>query len=240
MRPLSPFTVRAPTEERRRRATATGGRALEEAPAFVPVELAPASPEPPSESVRLARAAASGDARAMRDLLRQLGPRIERVVRAVLGRADHDAEDVVQQAMLGFVQALPSFRGECEPVHFASRVAARTAIAAARRRRVARARHDDGVVVDLLTSETPEPLADTERRRRASVLRDALARIPQEQAETLALRVVLGWSLSEVAEATGAPLNTVRSRLRLAKTALRAAIDRDAAATEELGGTRDA
>ena len=57
------------------------------------------------------------------------------------------------------------------------------------------------------------------------LLRDVLAQIPPEQAETLSLRVVLGWSLAEVAETMGVPLNTVRSRLRLAKTAMRAVIE---------------
>lgn len=186
-------------------------------------------------TMRLARRAAAGETVAMRDLLRELAPRIERVVRAVLGRQHQDAEDIVQQAMLGFVQALPSFRGECEPVHFASRVAARTAIAAARRGRAVRARHEDGVDLDLLASTAPAPLADTERGRRMAMVRDALAKIPPEQAETLALRIVLGWSLTEVSESMGVPVNTVRSRLRLAKTALRTVIDRDPAAKIELG-----
>lgn len=47
--------------------------------------------------------------------------------------------------------------------------------------------------------------------------------------------MVLGWSLAEIAEAMGVPLNTVRSRLRLAKTALRAAIQDNPTAQEELG-----
>lgn len=205
-----------------------------------PVASEPAAAPPPSPAVLLARAAARGEPRAMRELLLQLGPRVDRVVRAVLGRSHQDAEDVVQQAMLGLVQALPSFRGECEPVHFASRVAARTAIAAARRGRAARARHEDGVDVDALASHGAAPLEDAARTRRMSLLRGALSRIPPEQAETLALRVVLGWSLSEVAEVTGVPLNTVRSRLRLAKTALRAVIGEDPAANGELGGADDA
>ena len=41
--------------------------------------------------------------------------------------------------------------------------------------------------------------------------------------------------LAEIAEAMGVPLNTVRSRLRLAKTALRAAIQDNPTAQEELG-----
>jgi RNA polymerase sigma-70 factor, ECF subfamily len=187
------------------------------------------APRGESESMSRARAASLGDTRAMRDLLCELGPRIEQVVCAILGRRHPDAEDVVQQSMLGFVQSLPSFRGECEPVHFASRVAARTAIAAARRARAAHARRDDAVDLDLVASSSPAPLVDAERRQRLALLRGALARIPPEQAETLALRIVLGWSLVEVAEATAVPLNTVRSRLRLAKTVLRDVIERSAA-----------
>lgn len=152
-----------------------------------------------------------------------------------MGRAHSEAEDVVQQALLGFVQALPSFRGECEPDHFASRVAARLAIAAARRGRARWARYDDGVDFEGILSMQPEPLADTERSRRSALVSEALGRIPAEQAEALALRVVLGWSLTEVAATMRVPVNTVRSRLRLAKLALRASIDLDPAASEELG-----
>ena len=39
------------------------------------------------------------------------------------------------------------------------------------------------------------------------------------------MRVVLGWSLEEIAAHSGAPLNTVRSRLRLAKEGLRRRIE---------------
>ena len=45
---------------------------------------------------------------------------------------------------------------------------------------------------------------------------------------------MIGWSLAEMAEATGAPLNTVRSRLRLGKEALRRRIEGDPALAEEL------
>jgi len=58
-------------------------------------------------------------------------------------------------------------------------------------------------------------------------VRGLIQTLPEEQAETLALRVVLGFSLEEVAEATGVPLNTVRSRVRLAKTALKKRIEAD-------------
>jgi RNA polymerase sigma-70 factor (ECF subfamily) len=41
--------------------------------------------------------------------------------------------------------------------------------------------------------------------------------------------------MQEVADATGAPVNTVRSRLRLAKEALRRRIEEDPALIEVLG-----
>jgi len=55
---------------------------------------------------------------------------------------------------------------------------------------------------------------------RRGAIRELLSTLPENQAETLALRVVLGMSLGEVAASTGVPLNTVRSRIRLAREAL--------------------
>jgi len=201
------------------------------------VESAPAAP-PISTAMKLARRAARGEVAARSELLRLLAPRITRVVRAVLGASHADREDVTQQALLAFVHAMPAFRGDCEPVHFASRIAARTAIASARRARLARGRRDDAVDVDLLSSSSAEPLDAALDSRRTTILRELLTRIPAEQAETITLRVVLGWSLPEVSKATGAPVNTVRSRLRLAKNALRAAIAADPGMAAELGCDR--
>jgi RNA polymerase sigma-70 factor (ECF subfamily) len=42
--------------------------------------------------------------------------------------------------------------------------------------------------------------------------------------------------MQEVADATGAPINTVRSRVRLAKEALRRRIEEDPTLAELLGG----
>ena len=58
-----------------------------------------------------------------------------------------------------------------------------------------------------------------------------------EQAETLAMRVMLGWSREEIAEYTKAPVNTVRSRMRLAKEALRTRIAADPSMAEVLEET---
>jgi len=45
---------------------------------------------------------------------------------------------------------------------------------------------------------------------------------------------VLGWSLEEIASHAGVPINTVRSRIRLAKEAMRRRIEATRALREEL------
>jgi RNA polymerase sigma factor (sigma-70 family) len=75
----------------------------------------------------------------------------------------------------------------------------------------------------------------SEASRRMDLLRTLLDEIPAEQAEALCMRTMLGWSLEEIAQVSGAPLNTVRSRLRLAKEALRTRIDANPSLAEELG-----
>ena len=51
-------------------------------------------------------------------------------------------------------------------------------------------------------------------------------------AEALTMRIVLGFSLAEVAEASDVPINTVRSRIRLAKEAMRRHIEADPEAAD--------
>lgn len=198
-------------------------------------------PTPSSPSLRgadplvdVARLAAAGDLAATARLLRAVGPRLTGAVRAVLGPAHPDLDDAVQQSLIALVQALPAFRGECSPASYGARIAVRIAVATRRMGRLRALRRDE------MASREPPPMPiatpgddDTSERRRR-LLRELLSEIPEEQAEAMALRVVLGWSLEEVSEATGAPTNTVRSRLRLAREALRKRIEADPRLADEL------
>jgi len=160
-------------------------------------------------------------------LLREVAPRVVAAVRAVLGAGHPDVDDAVQLSLIGFVQALPAFRGDCDPAAYARVIAVRTAIAARKRERAANARYDFGAEPDALTSTRPSPSDAATADQRRAMMRELLAEIPDEQAETLALRNVLGWSIEEIAAETGVPINTVRSRLRLAKERLRERIASD-------------
>lgn len=177
----------------------------------------------------LARQAAAGDVRATRRFLETIAPAVVRAVYAMLGTQHPDADDAVQLTLLAVVQALPAFRGECDPRHFAIRIAFRTA-AATRRRYRSRFDRLEEVDVDNLEAPLDDPYA---RLRRQAVL-DLVDALSEEQAETMVLRFAMGWKLREIATATNTPFNTVRSRLRLAKDTLLRRIQENPALAEAL------
>jgi RNA polymerase sigma-70 factor (ECF subfamily) len=182
--------------------------------------------EPRAETDPLApwlQRAAAGDERATTELLAAVAPAVLGLVRVVLGSRSPDVDDIAQVALLAIHDAIPRFRGDSSFLRYARRIAVRTAVAARRRR--------PSVELEALTHEPagPGPTSDDglARERRLGVLRTLLDELPDGQAESLAMRAVLGCSLGEVADATGVPVNTVRSRIRLAKEHLKDRICRD-------------
>jgi RNA polymerase sigma-70 factor (ECF subfamily) len=154
-------------------------------------------------------------------LLESVGPAILKTARMMLGPSHPDLEDVVQESLLALVRALPSFRHECSVVHYAIRIAVRRASSARRQGRILGHSIDqaeqDGALVDLSLS----PHEGVVAHRSRDAMRELLNELSEPQSEAIALRVLLGYSVEEVAQATAAPVNTVRSRLQLAKDALR-------------------
>jgi RNA polymerase sigma-70 factor (ECF subfamily) len=160
-----------------------------------------------------------------------------RVIRRVIGASRADANDVLQDAMFGLVKGLAGFREECSVTHFACRISVMTALAA--RRQVRRRAADEAAVsfsdVDDVRSGAPDPAAEAEAAARRAVLWRLLDELPQAQAEALALRCIEGFSIDEIAAASGCPLETVKSRLRLAKATLRSRIAADLSARDLFG-----
>lgn len=183
----------------------------------------------------LARAAGQGDSAAVGELLKQLLPAMLRVVRQVLGTTHPDAEDVLQEAASGLVEALGTFRHESSVRHFACRVALLTALNARRRFQLRERLTPSAPAGALDAALGDERLrADVLAERRRKVLLELLNELPQAQAEVLALHCVLGYTVAETAEATGVPPNTVRGRLVSAKNALREALSLDTELEEQL------
>jgi RNA polymerase sigma-70 factor (ECF subfamily) len=74
-------------------------------------------------------------------------------------------------------------------------------------------------------SQSPTPEAATNELGRARGLRTALAQLPAEQRRVLEGLYFDGNSMSELAEATGIPLGTIKTRARLALRTLRQHLD---------------
>ena len=169
----------------------------------------------------------AGDRDSLGRILAATAPAVLAVVRVILGSDNPDVPDVAQESLLAVKDALRSFRGEASLTQYARQIAVRTALAA-RRGRGARDRLLERFRRESAIAQTEDPAVDPVlRARRTAAFRGLLDDLPEEQAETFAMRVVLDYSLDQVAAATGAPVNTVRSRVRLAREKLKQRIERD-------------
>ena len=191
----------------------------------------------------------TGDRSAVHSLMVALAPHLLRTVRGVLGRHDPDVEDVAQDAALTVLQVLPSYRGQGTVCRFACSTAVLVAMNARRRKLSAKrggplpSRGD--IDVDEVAAPSSwmlpghcgpeESLCQNEA---ASAARDLVLTLPPAQAEVLALHCMAGCTVPEIAEATGVPRETVRSRLRLARQALRRRLESEPTWLELLEGER--
>jgi RNA polymerase sigma factor (sigma-70 family) len=202
-------------------------------------------PRPNLESARaagedplapLVERARSGDRAAIHALVVAIGPSLLRVARQVLGPGHAEVPDVAQEAALGVLRRLDTFRGECSMQHFACRVAVLTGMNVRRRERSQRFKAQRlGELEPEGEGEGGSPEHRVLAQRAASALRALLDELPAPQAEVLCLHHMVGLTAQEIATLAGAPLETVRSRLRLGRKALMARVLGDEQLLDTLG-----
>ncbi len=78
---------------------------------------------------------------------------------------------------------------------------------------------------DERPSEDPGPDEELSERERAERVRAMLAELPQDQSEVVNLAFIEGLSHSEIAKRLDLPLGTVKSRMRLAYSKIRDALE---------------
>jgi RNA polymerase sigma-70 factor (ECF subfamily) len=174
---------------------------------------------------------AAGDAEALDGLFERYGAMAYSVALRITGEPAA-AEDVVQDAFLGAWRNADRFMG--------SRGLARTwllsivhhrAIDAIRRRRPASELPDtEAATPDSLT--LPDVWNEVARGLDRAAIRAALGTISPIQREAIELAFFSGLTQVEVAARTGAPLGTVKSRMRLGLLGLRRALEEPAAPTQ--------
>lgn len=192
-----------------------------------------ASEDPLASLVERAR---SGDRAAIHALLVAIGPSLLRVARQVLGPGHPEVPDVAQESALGVLRRLDTFRGDCSMQHFACRVAVLTGMNVRRRERSQRFKAQRlGELEPASTGDGGSPERHVLAQRAASALRALLDELPAPQAEVLCLHHMVGLTALEIATLAGAPLETVRSRLRLGRKALLARVLGDEQLLDTLG-----
>jgi RNA polymerase sigma-70 factor (ECF subfamily) len=148
-----------------------------------------------------------GDERAFEKLLSIHGPRLFLFATKMMQGSPDVVEDLLQEIWLAIYQGLPGLRDVTRFRPWAVRIARDRIYREYRRRRPA-ARPLDNEVADLLATENAaESDVDVEE------LRYGLHAISPQHREVLVLCYFDEMSYAEIAEATGASLGTVRSRI---------------------------
>ncbi|MCV7368003.1 RNA polymerase subunit sigma [Mycolicibacterium duvalii] len=157
-------------------------------------------------------AAVAGSRDALREVLETIRPLVVRYCRARVGSAERSglsADDVAQEVCLAAITALPRYKDQGRPfLAFVYGIAAHKVADA--HRAASRNKSDPmDVVPERHSGEAgPEQLAiDSESAARMKAL---LQILPEKQREILILRVVVGMSAEETAEAVGSTPGAVR------------------------------
>ena len=176
-----------------------------------------------SEDESLVRRMAAGDDEALGVLYDKWSPVVHGVVSRLLRQSD-DVEDVVEETFWQAWRQAARFdatRGAVQTwLLTIARSRALDRVRSLRRRREEPLEGDDGETVVQQVAEG-DPGQDAEASERRRIVVAALSGLPAEQREALELGYFGGLSQSEIAERTGQPLGTVKTRMRLAMQKLR-------------------
>ena len=171
--------------------------------------------------IHLLSAAQGGDREAMHALL---APWNDAVFGFLLSLLRHraDAEDAAQETFIRIVRGLPGYEHRGEFRAWVFRIARNQAALTANRRRRVEGR-ECGVEPEALAafSATAENASGLEQAERAAEIRRAVAALPAVEREVVELRLDEDLKFREIAERTGAPLNTVLGRMHNAIRRLR-------------------
>jgi RNA polymerase sigma-70 factor (ECF subfamily) len=199
----------------------------------VPAPLRPPLPQGDGAEEALAARALSGDTGAFDALVTLFTSRVFAVAYRMLGdRAE--AEDLSQEVFVALYHALPTFRGESRLSTWIYRITRNRCL---NRLKFLKRRHigahadiDDHVVgrgIDDPATHARgvrDPNKKLERKELSALLEKHLMALPPEQRTLVILRDLEDLSYEEIAEVTGLPIGTVKSRLHRARTELCARI----------------
>jgi RNA polymerase sigma-70 factor (ECF subfamily) len=149
-----------------------------------------------------------------------------------LGVPERALDDAAQEVFMAVHRGLAGFRGDSQLRTWVYGIVRNVAYKQARRVR----RRDRGQPLDeQLWSSEPTPSERAEEAQAADFVQRFARSLPEKKRELFMLALVEQFSIPEVAEMTGTPLNTAYTRLRAVRGEFRAALLRHQEAHDRTG-----
>ncbi|HVS16136.1 MAG TPA: sigma-70 family RNA polymerase sigma factor [Thermoanaerobaculia bacterium] len=191
--------------------------------------MAESSRESAAHDAALVERIGRQDGEALRELHDRYAGLLIGLARRIVGSRE-EAEDVVQEALVQAWRQAARYQPSRSSVStWLAMITRSRAIDRIRTRRVvdrtAQAAHDEGFSGHA-SAEGPSTVIHRERRAR---LQSVMEELPAEQRQMLELAYFGGLTQAEIAEETGIPLGTVKTRTLLAMRKLRTALQHEVA-----------
>lgn len=188
------------------------------------MSLPPAADEVIDPLRALALKARDGEALAFRQLYDRTRDLAWGVLYRVVGPSS-ELEDLLQDAYLQLMKALKGYRGDAKVTTFLHRICVNVGLM---HLRTARRHPEDptepGELPEELAPASQSPERAAQVKQAQALMKAALAELTQEKADVFVYHELLGLRPEEISELTGAPANTVRSRLNRARVDFTAAV----------------
>ncbi len=189
------------------------------------------SPTSIEENADLIARAVTGEAEAIRAIIKTHNQRLYRLVRAIV-QNNADAEDVLQEAYLKAFANLESFRREASLSTWMSRIALNTAMMRLRaQKRLKRAATMVGsaeaeIIPFPLSSSTADPEHVMAQRQLLYLVEEATDALPEAFRLVFVARIIEGLSVEETAALLDLPVATVKTRLHRARKLIRTSLEK--------------
>ena len=174
----------------------------------------------------LVRRASTGDAQAIREIIRFHNQRLYRLVRAVL-HSNAEAEEALQDTYLQAFSKLSDFNGAASLSTWLSRIALNTAFMRLRaEKRLKRSSPPSGqpqaeIIALHPSSSTIDPERGMAQRQLLHLVEQATDALPEDFRIVFVARVIEGLNIGETATLLDIPAATVKTRLHRARKLIR-------------------
>jgi RNA polymerase sigma-70 factor (ECF subfamily) len=159
-------------------------------------------------------------------LMRRVYPRIHEVVQSAVGYRPN-VDDITQLAAMAVTKSLHRYHGRGSIEAWAAKIAYRKAMRVTQRQWKKEMAMMSTVDENFPDNASPDPEKSMSKQQLLDRFLSKMNKIPSKRRVPLLLHLIYGYTIKEVSELTGAPLNTVKDRLKTASREFQSILDRN-------------